>query len=164
MKIKSFFTFIIFFVFSEEIFSQTTILLPDEVVNAIINEVSGEQAFQNEMLLGEREMNRPKQEYFENFRETDVILKLAKEYGFSDVHVEKFYTGDSLWDAVKAELVMVEPEKRLITSLDEISASLCMGSRDVNVTAEVVYVGDGISDEDYDVKLKSLDIMSLWVE
>jgi hypothetical protein len=127
-------------------------LLPDEIVNAIINEVSGEQAFQNEMLLGEREMNRPKQEYFENFRETDVILKLAKEYGFSDVHVEKFYTGDSLWDAVKAELVMVEPEKRLITSLDEISASLCVGSRDVNVTAEVVYVGDGISDEDYDGK------------
>lgn len=152
MKIRPFFIFIIFFIFSENILSQTTILLPEKIVNAIINEVSGEQAFQNELLLGEREMNRPEQEYFENFRETDVILKLAKEYGFSDVRVEKFYTGDSLWDAVRAELVMVEPEKRLITSLDEISASLCVGSRDVNVTAEVVYVGEEISDDDYNGK------------
>jgi len=84
------FTCVILVNFSKEVFSQSTILLPDKAVNAIINEVSGELALQNEKLLGAFEMNRPKEEYLGTFRETEIILKKLKEYGFDDVHVEIF--------------------------------------------------------------------------
>ena len=53
------------------------------------------------MQMAPYEMNRPESEYLESYRETDFMLNILKQYGFSDVHVEKF-DADPQWDAVSS--------------------------------------------------------------
>ena len=60
------------------------------------------------MQMAPYERNRPESEYLENYRETDFMLNILKQYGFSDVHVEKF-DSDPQWDAVRGRLTITGP-------------------------------------------------------
>ncbi|RKY83980.1 hypothetical protein DRQ09_09260 [candidate division KSB1 bacterium] len=132
------------------IHSQETILLDNKIINAIINEVSGDIALHNELMLGAFERNRPESEYTGHFWESDYMVKKAKEYGFEDVHIETWkLEGQYQWDGVKGELWLVEPDEKRLASYDEISASLAKGSLSTNVTAELVSAGAGTSPGDY---------------
>jgi hypothetical protein len=95
------------------------------------------------------ERNRPESEYLENYRETDFMLNILKQYGFSDVHVEKF-DSDPQWDAVKGILTIIGPRKEVIADHDRVAASLATGSKSSNVETELVYVPNGDSAESYE--------------
>jgi len=77
-------------IFSSHAFAQKTILLEENLIWEIIAEVSGQLQVNNIRQMAPYEMNRPGREYLENYRETDFMLNILKQYGFSDVHVEKF--------------------------------------------------------------------------
>ena len=129
-------------------------LLPEELIDLIINEVSGDIPFQNEILLSGVNRNRTSEEYEGTFYEADFILKKLKEYGIEEAAIEKFppFFGNEVWDAESAELWMVEPEHRKLTCLEEIPACLATGSRTSDVTAELVYVGPGNQEKYYEGK------------
>jgi aminopeptidase YwaD len=92
----------------------------------------------------------------------------TKSYGLQDAHIERFiadkktrYFGQTMnrpsWDPIAAELWVVDPVKQKITSFSDIPMSVAGYSRNTDVTAELVDVGDGSSPEDYagkDVKNK----------
>jgi len=129
-------------------------LLPEELIDLIINVVSGDIPFQNEILLSGVNRNRTSEEYEGTFYEADFILKKLKEYGIEEAAIEKlpplFRTEH--WDAESAELWMVEPEHRKLTCLEEIPACLATGSRTSDVTGELVYVGPGDREKYYQGK------------
>ena len=64
---------------------------------------------------------------------------MAELYGLSDVTVDFFPRGE-IWDPVEAELWLIEPVKKKIAGLEIVPEALASGSRDADVTAEVVYV------------------------
>jgi len=119
-------------------------LLPMSVLWDIMNEVSGEMALQNEILLTGVNRNRLPEEYLEGPFETRFILDKLKEYGIKNAEIIDLPKWEEkTWDAEMAELWIVEPEKRKIADLKEIAASLCSGSSSTDTSAELVYVGPG---------------------
>ncbi len=97
------------------------------------------------------------------------VLGKLREYGFSekDAYIESFksdgivnyqtWQSPSGWDISSAELRMVEPDTERIVGFPEIAMSVMTYSNTGDVTAELVWVGDGTRDEDYkgkDVKGK----------
>jgi Peptidase family M28/PA domain len=131
--------------------AQETALLPHSVVQAIIEEVSGELAVQNEWMLAPFERNRPEAEYTGRLWESEYMVRKAVEYGLQDVHVETFWVeGEKQWDGVKGNLWLLEPEKKTLASYDEIAASLAPESETADVTADLVLVSGGDSPKDYD--------------
>ena len=120
-------------------------LLPEELIDLLINEVSGDIPFQNEILLAGVNRNRTAEEYEGTFYEADFILKKLKEYGIEEASIEKFpgLIRTEHWDAESAELWMLKPEHRKLTCLEDIPACLATGSRTSDAIGELVYVGPG---------------------
>ena len=116
-------------------------LVPRHVRDAVLNEFSGELALRHvEILAVDRD--RQEEEYSEQFMETEYVSRMAELYGLSEVKVD-YFPSDEIWDAVEAELWMIEPVKKKIAGLDIVPEALASGSRDADVTTEVVYVGAG---------------------
>ena len=133
-------------------------LIPAATLNAIAQHVSGAQAHENVLEMCPYERDRPAAEYRGTYREAAYAEARAKEYGFSDVHIERFPLGARQWDGEMAELWVTEPgPSELITSYRDVTATLATGSRSGDVTAALVYVGRGDTADDYkgrDVKGK----------
>ncbi len=156
-------TFLLFFyVFSQEqpVPPRSDIpktILPFELLSDIINESSGEMAFQNEIILTGVNRNRELEEYKNGYFETQFIEKKLKEYGIKDVSIVElpksfFSRQDKTWDAISAELWMVKPQKIKLTDLREIPATLCQGSISFEGEAELIYVGPGNNENYYKEK------------
>ncbi len=124
-------------------------LVPPSIRDAILNEYSGELAYQHVQLLA---ANRDRQaaEYQNTYFEATYISDLAKQYGLSDVQREYFPAAE-VWDAEEADLWLVEPVTKKIASVNQVPAALASGSASADVEAEVIYVGAG-RDADYQGK------------
>jgi len=133
-------------------------LLPLSLLKEIIHEASGDLAFQNEMAISGVYRNRLPEEYAKGYFETEFVLSKLKEYGIKECRIIDLPTrGPLTWDAEMGELWIVSPEKRKIADLKEVGASLCSGSATLDLTGELVYVGQGTTDAHYagkDVKGK----------
>jgi hypothetical protein len=121
-------------------------LVPRHIRDAVLNEYSGEEALRHvEILAVDR--NRQNEEYSDRFMETEYVSRMAEQYGLSEAKVD-FFPRDEIWDAVEAELWMIEPVKKKIAGLEIVPEALASGSRDADIIAEVVYVGAG-RDQDF---------------
>jgi len=128
-------------------------VLSQKLINDIINEVSGSLPYNNINELGAYNRDRKEEEYKGTYWESEFIEKMAKLYGFSDVHIERIIPESfnrPQWDAEVGELWMVEPEKRLIISYRDEPTCLAVGSKSCDVTAELVFIGSGTKDEEYE--------------
>jgi len=124
-------------------------LLSWDQMRAIINETSGDRALHHDLELVPYPRVRPRSEYEGTFRETDVIVRFAKEYGYSNVEVESFPSRGDLWQPSQGELWMVEPQLRKLYDIYDVAVSLASNSESGDVTAEVVDVGLGDRKEDF---------------
>lgn len=116
-------------------------LVPRITRDAVLNEFSGEEALRHVEILSV-DRNRQEEEYSGQFMETEYVTRMAERYGLSEVKVD-FFPSDEIWDPVEADLWMIEPVKKKIAGLEIIPEALASGSRDADITAEVVYVGPG---------------------
>src|SRR5438034_11676448 len=98
-------------------------LLSAEQMRAIINEASGERAMHHVLQLVPYQFVRPPSEYQGHFRESEVMAKLAKEYGFSNVAIEDYPTGQT-WQPTAGELWMTTPRPEKIYDLHDIPESV----------------------------------------
>ena len=124
-------------------------LIPQPVIQQIVDEVSGTLAYQHILDLAGYEHDRLAEEYKGTYREAAFIEKMAKQYGLEDVHIERFKLPNKTWDGELGELWMTSPEKRLIISYRDIAATLATGSQSADVTGDLIYVGNGARDSDY---------------
>src|SRR3990172_1114843 len=72
-------------------------------MRAMINEASGERAMHHVLELVPYPRVRPRAEYLGQFRETETMLRFAREYGFSSVEVESFPQTQPLWQPSRGE-------------------------------------------------------------
>jgi aminopeptidase YwaD len=130
-------------------------LLSEQLMDLLINEVSGEIQLNNEKLLAAFNHNRTADEYEKVFYESKCVLEKLKEYGIEECGIEEvpvMLIDDYRWDAESAELWLLQPEKRKLTCLEDVPACLCEKSHSCDVTAELVYVGPGSEDRYYEGK------------
>jgi len=137
-------------------------VVPEAWLRLLAGEVNGQIAFRNvelmstyHRMLGSREM-------------TELMGRLkdiADNYGLDDTRVERFNveTGrEPFWlqdfggqvpaSVRHGELRLATPHRRLISSTDGVPSLVIQGSRTTDITAEVVYVGQGVASADYEGK------------
>jgi hypothetical protein len=133
-------------------------LLGWDQMRAIINEVSGDRPLQTVLEMVPYPRVRPRAEYEGTFRESEIMARLAREYGFSQVEIEVFpQPNQRLWQATQAELWLVGQEPRKLYDFRDVAVAIASGSESGDVTAQLVDVGVGGRAEDYagkDVKGK----------
>jgi len=121
-------------------------LLTQEQMTSIINEASGERAMHHVLeLVGYQRVRLPV-EYEGNFRESEVMARFAKEYGFSNVTIEKYGSGTA-WQPTVGELWMTTPKNQKLYDIHDVALSLASLNSNADVTGELVDVGAGRPEE-----------------
>jgi hypothetical protein len=94
-------------------------LLSWDQMRAIINEASGERPLQTVLEMVPYPRVRPAAEYEKGpFRESEVMARLAKEYGFSNVEIETFpQSGGQAWQP--SRILHIEPKSLLGSQLED---------------------------------------------
>ncbi len=144
------------------------LIIEDKVAKDLINYSSGMNAYNHIQYIsqfyrtGSNEGHQKAAEY---------VAAKSKEYGLKEVIIEKFpYDGETSyltrktslqWFPYEAELWMMEPEHRLLTSFADNPLSLGWHSRSVDVTGELVFIENENSIKSYqDKELKGKIILS----
>lgn len=117
-------------------------LLSQEQMTAIINEVSGERAMHTLLELVPYQRVRNPDEYNGHFRESDVMMKLAKEYGFDNITIESFASGQA-WQPTQGELWMTTPKAVKLYDVHDVALSLASLNANGDATGELVDIGAG---------------------
>ena len=104
------------------------LLLPWPQMHAIISEVSGERALQAVLEMVPYPRVRPRSEYEGRFRESEVMARLAREYGFSNVEIEVFPSPQRLWQPTRAELWLTTPDVRKLADFRDVAVAIASGS------------------------------------
>lgn len=117
-------------------------LLPDRIIDEMIGEASGERAMDHIIEMAAYIHDRPASEYSGYFFETQYVLNKLQEYGLEGAVVNK-YPGGKTWDGIKATLWEVSPGLSKIADYADLPAVLASGSTNADVTAELIWVGEG---------------------
>src|SRR5215472_7662644 len=117
-------------------------LLSQEQMTAIINEVSGERAMHHVLELVPYQFVRPPSEYQGHFRESEVMAKFAREYGFSNVAIEDYPTGQT-WQPVVGELWTTTPKSIKLYDIHDIPESLASTNANADISGDLVSIGQG---------------------
>src|ERR1700735_2079382 len=135
-------------------------LLSQQQMTAIINEVSGERAMHHVLELVPYQFVRPPSEYQGHFRESEVMAKFAKEYGFSNVAIEDYPTGQT-YQPVVGELWTTTPKSVKIFDIHDIPESLASTNANGDISGELVSVGQGTAQEVDSKDVKGKFVLSL---
>src|SRR3954447_20285436 len=135
-------------------------LLSQDQMNAIINEASGERAMHHVLQLVPYQFVRPPAEYQGHFRESEVMAKLAKEYGFTNVAIEDYPTGQT-WQPVVGELWITSPRMEKVYDLNDIPESVASTNANADITGELISVGTGTAQEFEGKDVKGKFVLSL---
>jgi aminopeptidase YwaD len=122
--------------------------LPSAQMDEIIGEISGETAFHHIVAMDAFARDRKPEEYAGTFWEAQYVLDRLREYGLADAEIVRF-PGGRTWDGAKGELWEVSPGREKIASYRDLTTMLAPGSAPADVTADLVWVGDGRS-KDFD--------------
>lgn len=135
-------------------------LLSQQQMTAIINEVSGERAMHHVLELVPYQFVRPPAEYQAHFREAETMAKFAREYGFSNVVIEDYPTGQT-YQPVVGELWTTSPKSAKIYDIHDIPESLASTNANGDISADLVDVGMG-TNKDFEGKdVKGKFVLSL---
>ena len=129
-------------------------------MTAIINEVSGERAMHHVLELVPYQFVRPPSEYQGHFRESEVMAKFAKEYGFSNVAIEDYPTGQT-YQPVVGELWTTAPKSVKIYDIHDIPESLASTNANGDISGELVSVGQGTAQDFEGKDVKGKFVLSL---
>ncbi len=137
------------------VFSQTTPFLNDEEIRMLRNEISGDRAFEHIRVLTQWHRDSGMEGYF---KAMDYVAAAARENGLQDVSIIKqpFDNNEgnpANYTAKSAELWMVEPVELKLADIGDHALYLSDNSRDAEVQAELVWIGDASEET-----LKNLDV------
>ncbi len=121
-------------------------LLPEEQMDYIVGEASGEEAWHTIMETAGYVRVRPSEEYAATFFETQYIYDQLKRYGLPGAEIVRF-PGEETWNGIKGELWEISPRRQKLASIRDSVAMLASGSTDTDVEAELVWVGRGSKEE-----------------
>ncbi|HLA90192.1 MAG TPA: M28 family peptidase [Gemmatimonadaceae bacterium] len=125
-------------------------LLTWDQMRAIINEASGERAQHHILELVPYPRVRALTEYSKGpFRESEVMARFAREYGYSNVEIVTYPQPNQLWQPTSGQLWLMDGAPRKLFDIYDTPVALGGNTPTHDVTAEVVDVGIGGRAEDY---------------
>lgn len=130
--------------------AQTTPFISDEEIRMLSNEISGDRAFEHIRWLSHWHRDSGMEGFF---KARDYVMQAAREAGLEEVRfIDQPLQGPN-YTARSAELWMVEPVELKLADIGEHAVYLADMSRDADLTAELIDIGDGT-----DEALMGLDV------
>ena len=128
--------------------AQQSPFLPDRTFGALVNEVSGDIAFEHIRWFTHYHRPMGGGEGFEAVAR--YVEQKAREYGLEDVRTIRLKSDGPSWSPRVGELWLIAPHERRLAYSKEIPLALADYSRDADVpSADLVDVGSGTSEADY---------------
>lgn len=124
-------------------------LLSPALIDTLVNEISGALSVANILEIAPYERNRTAEEYAGLYRESAYVQRKLKEFKLDDVDVKLYPMPQKQWDGEEGEFWVMKPTKKLIVNYRDVAASLAVGSKSADVTAELIYAGRGDNKNDY---------------
>ena len=129
--------------------AQDSTFVDEETFRLLNNDLSGDIAKDNLKVV--TRYHRPGgSQGFHNAAQ--FIVEKAQEYGLEGIGLIRQESNQPAWSPGHSELWMVEPEEIKLADNWEVATALADHSRPADVTAELVDVGDGTTDADYEGK------------
>ncbi len=126
-------------------------LLSQTEMTAIINEISGDRTMNTVLELVPYQRVRPPSEYDGPYRESTVISRFARDFGFSNVTIEKFGPTTKTWQPTQGELWMTTPKNIKLLDIHDIALALASLNANWDLEGDLVDVGPGRA-EDFEGK------------
>jgi hypothetical protein len=127
--------------------AQQSPFLSDQLYRVLVNEISGDIAFEHVRWFTHYHRPTGGSEGFEAVAR--YVEQKARDYGLEDVRAFRMAGGQS-WTAKLGELWLIEPVERRLAFSPEVAVSLADFSRPADIkSAELVDVGDGAAESDY---------------
>lgn len=121
-------------------YAQETPFLTDAEIRMLINELSGDRAFEQIRVLTQWHRDSGMDGFF---KASDYVSEQAKLAGLEDVRfIEQTLDGPN-YTAKSAELWMVDPIEIKLADIGDHAVFLADGSHTTDITAEVVWIGTG---------------------
>jgi hypothetical protein len=114
--------------------------LSQKTIDLMVNEISGQVIYNNEVILCGAPWIREKEEFSDTFYESQKIYDIAKSYGIETVRIDRFPSDRKINYAFEGEFWTEKPHKELIARLDADAALIASGSSTVDITGELVYI------------------------
>jgi Iap family predicted aminopeptidase len=137
-------------------------LIDPKIAPLLINEISGERTHDYITRISRFHRIRgggPGSGYNDA---VDYVMQELNKFGLDDVHVERFRSDGFAtylrwqspvgWRVRSAQLWLVEPQEELLADFSDVAVSLMAYSNGGEAEAEVVFVGNGRTDADYQGK------------
>lgn len=134
--------------------AQQSPFLPEETYNKLVNEISGDIAFDNMRQLVM--YHSPTGGADDFFAEAQWVVERAKSYGLEEVRfiplpawISSPKTLNQNWTLKGGELWLLDPKMLKLGDVRETPTSVADNSPSADVTAELVDVGEGVEESDY---------------
>jgi hypothetical protein len=134
--------------------AQTSPFFPDPLFRDVVNEISGDRAFEHVRHLTHYHRTGGSRDFF---AAAEYIRQAAVGAGLEDVKLIRQKWDGQSWSCRFGEAWVLGAEPSKLAAYDEVALSVADLSRTTHVTAELVDAGAGTSDADYagkDVKGK----------
>jgi hypothetical protein len=127
--------------------AQTSPFLPDPLYRELVNEISGDRAYEHDRVLTRYHRTGGSRDFF---AAAEYIRGAAVDAGLEDVKLVRQKWDEHGWSCRFGEVWLVAPEEVKLAAYGEVAMSIADHSRTTHVAAEVVDVGAGASDADYE--------------
>ncbi len=114
--------------------------LSQETLNILVNEISGQIIFNNEVILAGAPWIRNAAEFTNTLYESEKIMDIVKSYGIETIRVDQFKRDREFSYAFEGEFWIVKPEKKLVARLEADAALVASGSSSVDITGDLIYI------------------------
>lgn len=127
-------------------------LLPEEILDEMIGEASGERAFNHIIEMSGYNRVRPVEEYAGTLLEAQYVVDQLQAYGIRNAQIERVGKTKT-WKGIKGSLWEESPRRNKIVDYEDLPLFLASGSKDANVSGPLVWIGEGNTND-----LQGLDL------
>ena len=126
--------------------SQSSPFLPDARLRALVNEISGDRAYEHVRHLSHYHRTGGSRDFW---KAAEYLRGAAEAAGLGEVKLVRQSWDGHGWSCRAGEAWLLDPQPTKLADYGEVAVSIADHSRTTHVTAELVDVGAGTSDKDY---------------
>ena len=127
-------------------FAQSSPFLSDPLYRHLVDELSGDRAYENVRHLTHYHRTGGSRDFF---AAAEWIRSAAEAAGLEDVRLVRQKWDRRGWSCASGEAWLVAPEELKLAAYGAVAVSIADNSRTTHVTAELVDVGAGTAEADY---------------
>ncbi len=129
--------------------AQSSPFLPDPLYRRLVNEISGDRAFEQVRHLSHFHRTAGSRDFF---AAAEYIRGAAAAAGLEDVKLVRQVGSEHAWSCRSGTAWLLEPEEVKLADYGDVAVSIADRSRTTNASAELVNVGPGEEERDYEGK------------